>query len=71
MFDGDHVEHEVPIAIYDNSIRETVKKTFSVQLSLISAVRTHLMPSAMDVTIEEDDAVNGKQLPCLRVATSL
>jgi hypothetical protein len=57
VFDGDHLEHKVPIAIYDNSIRETVK-TFSVQLSLISGVRTRLMPSAMNVIIEEDDAVN-------------
>ena len=58
VFDGDHLEHKIPIAIYDNSIRETVK-TFSVQLSLISGVRTRLMPSAMNVIIEEDDAVNG------------
>lgn len=59
MFDGDHLEHKVPIEIYDNSLSE-ISKTFSVQLSLISGVRTRLMPSAMDVTIEEDDAVNGK-----------
>ena len=66
MFDGDHREHKVQIAIYDNFIRETVKKLFSVQLSLISGVRTRLNPSAMDVTIEEDDAINGKQPPSLR-----
>ena len=60
IFDGDHLAYKVPIAIYDNSLRE-ISKTFSVQLSLISGVRTHLMPSAMDVTIEEDDAINGKK----------
>ena len=59
IFDGDHLEYNVPIAIYDNFLRETSKR-FSVQLSLISGVRTRLMPSAMDVTIQEDDAVNGK-----------
>ena len=66
VFTGDHREHKVQIAIYDNSIRDTIKKLFSVQLSLISGVRTRLMPSAMNVTIEEDNAINGKQPPSLR-----
>ena len=65
-FDGQTLEHKVQIAIYDNVISENVKKIFSVHLGPISGVRARLMPSAMDVTIEEDDPINGKKIRCLR-----
>ena len=66
VFDEEHIEHKVQIVLFDNIIRETIKKIFSVHLSLLSGVRTHLMASAIDVTIAEDDGVHGKQLcvPC-------
>ena len=60
MFDEEHVEHKVQIVLFDNIIRETIKKIFSVHLSLISGNRTHLMTSTIDVTIAEDDGINGK-----------
>ena len=65
-FDGEILEHKVQIAIYDNVISENVKKIFSVHLGPIFGVRARLMPSAMDVTIEENDPINSKKIHCLR-----
>ena len=60
VFDREIDSIVVPIAIYDNPIYETITKTFSVQLSLLSGVRTRLTPSVMTVTISEDDLLSGK-----------
>ena len=58
IFDKDITEYTVKIPIYDNSIYED-NKIFSVQLRMISGVRILLAPSAIDVTIRDDD-----QTPC-------
>ena len=68
QFDGERTEHKVIVAIYDNSIREE-SKTFSVQLKLLSGVRTRLMPSSMTITITEDDIDDQKPGKHMYIAT--
>ena len=60
VFDSDTTNYTIPIAIYDNPIKESSRKTFSVQLSLMSGVRTRLSPSFMNINITDDDIAPGR-----------
>ena len=53
-FDGDVTEHRLSINIYDNMIYEG-DKSFGIQLYLVSGTGTLISPSAMVITITEDD----------------
>ena len=53
-FDGDVTQHRLSINIYDNMIYEG-DKSFGIQLYLVSGTGTLISPSAMVITITEDD----------------
>ena len=60
MFDDEDDEHVISIALYNNFNKDSTPKSFSVQLSLLSGVRTRLTPSAMTVTIVDDEPLPRK-----------